>query len=195
MVKIGITGGIGSGKSLICRIFSMMGTPVYYADERAKYLMNYHIEVKQALIHKFGTAIYERGTLNRPLLAQIIFNDKNALDYVNSIVHPAVGNDFIEWTQNLPEGNYCLHEAALLFESGLYTGFDCIITVVCPEEIRIQRVMNRDNTNYEKVYERVRNQWSDEEKMKRSDYIIYNNNKMSIIEQILQIHDNILKYK
>jgi dephospho-CoA kinase len=193
MVKVGITGGIGSGKSIVCRIFSMIGIPVYYADDRAKYLMNYHSGVKELLISRFGSELFSQGTLNRPMLAGIIFNDKTALNFVNSIVHPAVLNDYLEWIRNLPTCDYCIKEAALLFESGSNKELDYMITVVCPEKIRIERVMQRDNVSYEKVYERVRNQWNDEEKVKYSHFVIYNDNQNSLIEQVLQIQKKILK--
>jgi dephospho-CoA kinase len=193
MVKVGITGGIGSGKSIVCRMFSMMGIPVYYADDRAKFLMNYHNGVKDLLKSRFGKELYSQDTLNRSMLANIIFNDTTALNFVNSIVHPAVHIDYLEWIKNLSPCDYCIEEAALLFESGLNKELDFVITVVCPEKIRIERVMQRDKATYDKVYERIRNQWDDEEKVKFSKYIIYNDNQNSLIEQVLQIHKKILK--
>lgn len=187
MIKVGITGGIGSGKSIVCAIFAGIGIPVYDSDSRAKQLMNKNETIKQSLIGYFGDEIYAKGMLNRPLLAQRIFNNKPALEFVNSIVHPAVRNDFLQWAscQNAP---YVIEEAALLFESEAYQLLDKIITVSCPEELRIQRVIERDKTTRENVLQRIKNQLPESEKVNRSDFVIINDDQHSLIEQVNNIH-------
>jgi dephospho-CoA kinase len=195
MVKVGITGGIGSGKSLVCKIFSLLGVPVYYADERAKYILNNNTEVIKNLTARFGPNLYLNGELNRAFLANIIFNNKEAITFVNSIVHPAVGFDFVDWTKTLKDTFYCLEEAALLFESGSYKQFDIVITVVSPELIRVKRVMERDKVQRDDVISRMRNQWDDIKKIELSDFVIDNDITNSLIEQVLEIHNKILTGK
>jgi dephospho-CoA kinase len=195
MLKVGITGGIGSGKSLICKVFSLLGIDVYNSDERAKYLMGSNVNIKEALISRFGQNVYMHDELNRPYLANIIFNDKNALDFVNNTVHPIVGEDYLNWFVNQKEKAYCLKEAALLFESGMYKDLDCLITITSPEELRIKRVMQRDKISHDKVMERIKNQWSDEQKIKLSNFVILNNEIESVIEQVLNIHENLITQK
>jgi dephospho-CoA kinase len=195
MVKVGITGGIGSGKSLVCKIFSLLGVPVYYSDERAKYILNNNTEVIKKLTAKFGENLYTNGELNRAFLANIIFNNKEAINFVNSIVHPAVGIDFADWTETLHASLYCMEEAALLFESGSFKQFDLIITVVSPEQMRIKRVMERDKVQKDDVISRMRNQWNDEKKIELSDFVINNGITNSLMEQVLEIHNKILTGK
>jgi dephospho-CoA kinase len=190
MIKVGITGGIGSGKSLVCAVFSSLGVPVYDSDTRAKNLMNENETIKQALIGYFGNNVYADGSLNRLFLAQKIFNNKPALDFVNSIVHPAVRNDFLQWAE-CQDAPYVIEEAALLFESGAYKLLDVVITVTCPEEIRIQRVIERDKTTRENVLQRIKNQMLESEKKSRSDFVIINDDKHSLIDQVNNIHNKI----
>ncbi|HEX2937090.1 MAG TPA: dephospho-CoA kinase [Bacteroidales bacterium] len=187
MIKVGITGGIGSGKSIVCALFAGIGIPVYDSDSRAKKLMNEDETIKQSLTGYFGKEIYAEGTLNRSLLAQRIFNNKPALEFVNNIVHPAVRNDFLQWAscQNAP---YVIEEAALLFESNAYQLLDKVITVSCPEELRIQRVIERDKTTRENVLQRIKNQLPESEKVNRSDFVIINDDQHSLIEQVNNIH-------
>jgi len=192
MVRVGITGGIGSGKSLVCEIFSLLGAPVYNADKRAKELMNQQVEIRNQLVQYFGAELYKNGELDRKYLAGIIFRDKKALDFVNSVVHPAVGADFLKWCENLKDTKYCIKEAALLFESGLYHELDVLVTVVCPEEIRINRVMQRDTISKAMVLERMNNQWKEDEKVKLSDFLIINDNVHSLLKQINELHTNFL---
>ncbi len=190
MIKVGITGGIGSGKSLVCAIFKHMGIPVYDSDSRAKALMNECEEITNALTGYFGNEVYLEGMLNRPFLAQKIFNNKAALDFVNSIVHPAVRKDFIQWAAH-QESAYVIEEAALLFESKAYKLLDVVITVTCPEELRIQRVIERDKTSRENVIQRIKNQLPEDEKILKSDYVIINDDQHSLIEQINNTHNKI----
>ena len=192
MLKVGITGGIGSGKTIVCRIFSLLGVPVFDADTQARILMNTDTEVKTILTERFGDKIYANGILNRPLLASLIFDNENELMFVNNLIHPLVRESFKEWCVKQTNYNYVLHEAAILFESGLYKDLDRIIMVDAPEEIRIQRVINRDGSNPESIKARMRRQMPTERKKEMSDYILNNNGNKLIIPEILHI-DNILR--
>jgi len=192
MLVIGLTGGIGSGKSTVAKMFEELDIPVYYSDIEAKKLMNRSKIIKRKLIQKFGKEVYQNNTLNRPFLASIIFNDKNALDFVSSVVHPKVAQHFKRWInkQNAP---YVLQENAILFENGSFKNFDKIITVTAPKEIKINRVINRDNTTKEQVIARMDNQLSDEEKMHQSDFIIQNIHLEDTKQQVKNIHTELLK--
>ncbi len=191
-LRVGITGGIGSGKTTVCQIFQLLGVPVYYADDRAKWLMNNDPVLQQGLLQQFGEkAFLPDGALNRPHIAAIVFNDKSQLAELNALVHPAVKEDGEEWaaTQQSP---YTLREAALLFESGIYKSLDKLITVTAPESIRIARVVARDQTTEEAVRARMANQWPEEEKVKRSDFIIQNDGQRSLIQQVWELHRHLL---
>lgn len=187
MLKIGLTGGIGSGKSTIAKIIEILGYPVYISDLRAAWLMNWDLEVREALTSYFGDEIYlPGGRLNRQRLASIIFNDKNAITEVNRIVHPAVTQDFLEWCGEQKK-DILFFESAILFESKLEGLFDYIISISADMETRIKRVVERDATNREKVIERINNQMPDSEKLSKSDFVIYNNDDDQIVKQILAI--------
>ncbi len=192
-LKIGITGGIGSGKTTVCRIFGLLGIPVFHADERAKFLVDTNEKIRNGLIHLFGKEIYIPGNgVDRKKLAEIIFNDKIELQKVNNIVHPEVRIDFQNWLeiQNSP---YIIHEAAILFESGFYKMMDYTILISAPEEMRIKRIMKRENVDAEKVRNRIQKQWSDHEKRLLANLEIENDNSKLIIPQILNIDKNIRK--
>jgi dephospho-CoA kinase len=189
MIKVGITGGIGSGKSIVCEVFRTLGIHVYVADFKAKALMNTDPLIKRALIARFGETLYTSGQINRKLLAGIIFEDKEALEFVNSIVHPAVAMDFNLWSNQFKNEPYVIEEAALLYESGAFKMMDKMITVYAPAELRINRVIERDSVTVFQVMQRIENQISDEEKVKLSDFIIANDNKHSILEQVLNLHN------
>lgn len=187
MIKVGITGGIGSGKSTVCKVFSVLGVPVFYADATAKQLMNSEPQLREQLIRLFGPAVYlPDQTIDRKYLAGIVFSDKSLLEKLNHIVHPAVGKAFDDWClkQNAP---YILHEAAILFESGFYKMMDKTIMVYTDEHERIERVVKRDKIPEEMVIQRMKNQWPDEEKIKLADYVIGNNDRELIIPQIVEI--------
>lgn len=187
MLKIGLTGGIGSGKSTIAKIIETLGYPVYISDPRAAWLMNWDLEVREALTSYFGEEIYLPGDrLNKQRLASIIFNDKNAIAEVNRIVHPAVTQDFLEWCGEQKK-DILFFESAILFESKLEGLFDYIISISADMETRVKRVIERDATNREKVIERINNQMPDSEKLSRSDFVIYNNDDDQIVKQILAI--------
>lgn len=187
MIKLGITGGIGSGKSTVSQIFSLSGVPVYIADIESKRLVATSPTIRKKLINLFGEELYSGGVLNKPLLASHIFNDKKKLEIVNAIIHPEVERDFIEWVKKHAQCNIVAHEAAILFESGFNRMMDKVLMVYTPLDIRIERTMLRDNLPKEKVMERIQNQMSDEEKAKLSDFVIVNDNTKSLIEQVTNI--------
>lgn len=194
MIKIGITGGIGSGKSTACRIFSVLGIPVFEADIEAKNLMNSDPEMSKQLVRLFGEAVYlPDHTIDRKYLAGIVFNTPSLLTQLNQIVHPAVRRAFSEWI-NKQESPYIIHEAAILFESGFYKLMDKTIVVVANEEQRISRVLKRDNLSPELVKQRIKSQWSDEERIKLADYIIRNNDDELITPQIVELDKKIRAY-
>lgn len=191
MLKIGITGGIGSGKSTVCRVFSVMGIPVFEADKVARKLMDTDGEIHEKLVRLFGAAVYlPDQTVNRKYLAGIVFKDPSLLTKLNEIVHPVVRKTFFDWCEK-QESPYIIHEAAILFESGFYKMMDKTITVVTSEDERIRRVMKRDEITMELVKERIKNQWSDEERIKLADFVIGNNDDQLIIPQIIEIDKKI----
>jgi len=186
MKVVGLTGGIGSGKTTIAKMFEEQGIPVYYADDEAKKLMNTSELIKQKLISAFGEDSYQNGKLNRAYLAEQVFNDKEKLKTINSIVHPEVDRHFKEWV-SAQQSKIVVQENAILFESGKKDRFDVIITVTAPEEVRIRRVVKRDQTSEEQVKARIKNQMDDTEKIKNSDYTIENTDLDKSKKQVLQI--------
>ncbi|WP_319273298.1 dephospho-CoA kinase [uncultured Draconibacterium sp.] len=186
-LKIGITGGIGSGKSVICRIFNLLGAPVFEADAWAKKLVNTHPEIKCGLIDWYGPDIYAtNGTIDRKKLAGIIFTDGKEMQKVNGLIHPVVRQEFMLWAneQNSP---YVIHEAAILFESGFYKMMDYTLLVTAPVNMRIDRVTRRDGSSKEAVKERMSKQWKDEQKSELASIEIINDNKTLLIPQIIKI--------
>jgi len=193
MLKVGITGGIGSGKTIISMVFEQLGVPVYSADSAAKELIASDEQVKQQVVKEFGSGIYsETGTLDRENMAQIVFNDSEALNKLNSIVHPAVRAHFTAWFNDLGEIPYVLKEAAILIETGAYKELDAIIVISADKSLRMQRVMKRDDVEAGDVEQRMKNQMEDEEKLKLADYTIDNNGVVPVIPQILKIHEDII---
>ena len=183
---IGLTGGIGSGKTTVANYFEEMGVPVYIADDGAKRVMqskNILAEVKLA----FGGNIFDDDILNRAKLAQVVFNDKEQLAKLNAIVHPAVKLDFEEWVKEHKNHDYVIYEAAILFESGRYKDCDVIITVTAPVEVRIERVIKRDKTTREQVLSRMKMQWDDEKRISKSNFVINNNNLKNAREEVVKI--------
>ena len=192
---VGITGGIGSGKSLIARIFMLLGVPVYDSDQRARALMTEDDDVRQSIANLLGSDAYlPDGTLNREAISAVVFNDRDVLARLNEIVHPAVGRDFEHWasTVSSPRG-YVLKEAALIFEAGLHEQLDHVILVSAPNELRIARVMKRDGVTEEQVRNRMDKQWPEDEKARMSDSIIINDNFAPLIKQVLDI-DKLLRH-
>jgi len=190
-IQIGITGGIGSGKSLICRIFNVLGVPVYDADSRAKKLMTTDGILINQIKKEFGSLCYnDSGVLNRELLSKTVFNNPEKLTLLNSLVHPRVAIDYDQWMLEHSETKYCLKEAALLFEAGSYQVLDKIIVVTAPDELRIKRVLQRDpqrdRTEVEKI---IKNQMPQEEKMKKADFVIKNDETELVVPQVLKLHE------
>ena len=192
MKIVGLTGGIGSGKTTVANMFAKIGIPVYIADVEAKLLMNRSKVIKRKLIKLFGDEAYINNVLNRTFIADKIFNDRDLLSKMNAIVHPKVASHFNRWLKK-QKGLYCIKEAAILFENGSYKYCDFIITVTAPESLRIERVISRDNSDKEKVKAIIKNQWSDDKKSKLSDFVIKNTTLENTQKQVLQIHKEILK--
>lgn len=188
MKKIGITGGIGSGKTTVCEIFKLLGVAVFHADDEARNLQNNDLQVKKQLIELFGERIYSPdGMLDRKKLADVIFNDAKALADVNAIIHPAVRKCFLKWAENHQDTPYILYEAAILLESGYASDFDRNILILADEKIRINRVIMRDHTSEELVKQRIVNQMPDIQKIKLVDYVIENNNQMLLFPQVVKL--------
>lgn len=195
MITVGITGGIGSGKSLVCKVFEKLGVPVFYADQQAKWLYDHDPQLYHQMIRYFGREIYNHKGLNRALLASKIFEDPQALDRVNRIVHPKVREKFVQWSQSYLHLPYVLEEAAILFESGAHQELDHTIMVYAPKELRIQRVMERDKVTRKAVTERMRHQMADQDKINLADDVIYNDGAHMVIPQILALHQTLISNK
>ena len=190
MKRIGITGGIGAGKSLVAEIIKAMGYPVYNSDERAKELTESNPKIKEGLIHLIGEEIYQNGTLNKFALAQAIFSDESLREKVNALIHPIVREDFNLWA--LAQNNSLVfNESAILFETGSFKIFDAIILVSAPKEIRIKRIMKRDNCSENEVLKRMNSQFSDEEKYQLTEFRVLNDGQTPLLAQVEKI---ILKY-
>jgi len=192
VLKIGLTGGIGSGKSIMAKIFSILGIPVFYADTAARNVMHEDAVLKQKIKQTFGDAAYENDKLNRKYIADIAFNNPFKLEQLNAIVHPATIAAAQQWMlqQTTP---YAIKEAALFFESGSAEGLDYIIGVYAPQHLRIQRVMQRDNVTREDVLTRMSKQINEEMKMRLCDFVIINDEQTLVIPQVLKLHEKFLK--
>jgi dephospho-CoA kinase len=186
MIKVGLTGGIGSGKTTVANVFEILGIPVYYADDKAKYLMNTDVKLKASIIEHFGAESYKEDELDRKYLAAIVFNNKEKLELLNSLTHPITIRDADEWMKQQITP-YIIKEAALLFESGAAEQLDYIIGVYAPQHIRVQRVMKRDNLPVEDVMKRISRQIDEEMKMKLCDFVITNNDQQLVIPQVLDL--------
>lgn len=187
MLKVGLTGGIGSGKTTVAKIFEVLGIPVYYADEAARNLMNNDPGLKKELIRHFGPEIYRGNELDRKYLASVVFGDRAKLALLNSLTHPATIRDAEQWMQK-QAAPYAIKEAALLFESGAAAHLDVIVGVYAPQHMRVQRVMERDGSSAEEVAVRINRQMDEELKMKRCDHVIRNNEQDLLIPQVLELH-------
>ena len=192
MKIVGLTGGIGSGKSTVARMFESKGIPVYTADDEAKKLMNTSKVIKKQLINLLGNECYQNGELNKAFISTKIFNDKTILKKINAIVHPKVGNHFKRWLKK-QTAPYIIKEAAIIFENNLQSQYDVIITVVAKKETRIERILKRDATSIDKIENIIKNQISDEEKIKLSNYVVYNQDLDETARQVSEIHDKILE--
>ncbi|MBR5822026.1 MAG: dephospho-CoA kinase [Alistipes sp.] len=187
MYKVGITGGIGSGKSTVCRMLAERGVALYDADSRAKELMSTSEALRNALIENFGAETFNAEGLNRAYLAARVFNDAEQLRLLNSLVHPAVIADFEAWAEE-QNGQYVVFESAILFEAGLENRVDVVVAVMTPESLRVERVMARDGHSKEQVMARIKNQMSDDERSDRSKYSIVNIDVEELEEDVEQLH-------
>jgi len=194
-IKVGITGGIGAGKSTVCKIFEQLEIPIFYADVRAKELMQESDDLRNSIRDTFGWDAYDkRGALNRQYLAKIVFNNPSELKKLNAIVHPAVFDDYHQWVKKCSEDGhaYSIKEAALLIESGSYLELDTIIVVTCPIDLRIERIMRRDHIRREEVLKRMENQLSDKERLDKADHVLQNGRDSSLIKQVLGLHKELM---
>ena len=192
MLKIGLTGGMGSGKTTVSKIFSVLGIPVFYADEAAKIIMNENAALKEGIINLFGEDAYANNILNRKYIAGIVFNDKFKLEQLNALVHPVTIAAANEWA-NAQSSAYVIKEAALMFESPAAASLDYVIGVYAPQHLRLQRVMNRDNISREAVLARMNNQLDETIKMKLCDFVIINDEQAAVLPQVLDLHKKLLE--
>lgn len=192
MLKIGLTGGLGSGKSTVAHIFEVLGIPVYYADAASKRLMNDDEKVKAAVQNAFGKEVYPDGKLDRKYLSEIVFKDEKKLELLNSIVHPATLLDAAEWLKK-QTAHYAIKEAALIFESGSNKALDFVIGIESPLPLRLQRAMKRDNISREQAMARIEKQMNEEKKISLCDFVIINDEQQMVIPQVLELHQKFLK--
>jgi len=192
MLRIGLTGGLGSGKSTVAKIFETLGIPVYYADDAAKRLMNEDDKLKQLIRENFGEESYVNESLNRPYIAAAVFSDPKKLSLLNSLVHPITIADAEGWMQK-QQAPYAIKEAALVFESDVWRHLDYVIGVSAPFALRMKRGMERDNASSNEVVERMKSQMDEEEKMKRCDFIINNDETELLIPQVLKLHSILIE--
>ncbi|KPK85384.1 MAG: hypothetical protein AMS27_07460 [Bacteroides sp. SM23_62_1] len=192
MFRVGVTGGIGSGKTLICKIFEILGVPVYYADLQAKKILVSEPDVITKLTECFGKVILKQGKPDREKIASIVFNSPDALNRLNSVIHPFVRKDFNVWTSNKKGYSYVIEEAAILFESGAFRLLDFTITISAPQDLRIKRVMERDNTDRKSIMARIANQMNEEERISLADAVIVNDNKLLVIPQVVELHNRLI---
>lgn len=193
MFKLGVTGGIGSGKTLVCQVFEKLGVAVYNADSAARALMNSHPELRAGIVQMFGEEAYGDEGLNRSYLAGIVFGDSKKLSLLNQLVHPVVRQDFLNWAELQENSPYVVEEAAILFESGAHAFLDQSVLVYAPEELRIERVMKRDGMGREQVLKRMGHQMEEEEKLKLADHVLRNDGTRMLLPQVIALHKKILE--
>ena len=190
MIKVGVTGGIGAGKSIVCGVFRLLGVPVYNADERARYLMTHDLNLISSIVEKFGSEAFNSdGQLNRTFIASVVFKNKEQLEILNGLVHPVVQRDFVSWSENYHHRKYIIKEAALLVESGSYKKLDYVVNVVAPEPLRVARVLQRDpHRSQLDVKHIISRQLSDSEKEKIAAFTIVNDEASLLLPQVIEIH-------
>lgn len=192
MLKIGLTGGMGSGKTTVSKIFAVLGIPVFYADDVAKNVMHTDEGLKQRIIELFGNDAYINGALNRKHIAGIVFNDKYKLEQLNALVHPVTLAAADAW-MNKQTAPYIIKEAALMFEAGAAASLDYVIGVYAPQHVRLQRVMHRDNVQREQVLARMNNQLDESIKMKLCDFVVINDEQEAVLPQVLRLHHRLVE--
>lgn len=185
MVRLGLTGGIGSGKSTVAKIFEEFNIPVYFADDRAKWLMN-QTPIRKKISNKFGEDAYTNGVLNRAYLAEVVFKNREALNELNAIVHPAVAKDYKSWCEH-QVSDIIVKEAAILIESGAIETVDEVVVVTAPVKIRMERVMSRDGVTEQQVVDRLNNQMTDSQRLEHADYVVDNGGEQMLIPQVKEI--------
>lgn len=190
MTTVGLTGGIGSGKSTVARVFQTLGVPVYNSDDRAKLLMDSDVALRSSITDLLGNQAYADGRLNRAHVAALVFNDDELREQLNTLVHPAVAKDFKTWAAN-QSSNYVIKEAAILFETGGYSELDQMILVTAPKDVRIERVMARDHSTKAQVLSRMDAQWPDERKIPLSDHVLVNDGRSLLLPQIVDLHEQL----
>ena len=189
MISVGLTEGIGSGKTTVARLFELFGTPIFYSDQVAKDLINSDAELIEKIKNLIGDESYVGARYNRKYVASIVFHDKEKLEQLNQLIHPAVRHAYSSWAEKyIGQKKYVINEAALFFENGSYKTMDKIISVTASEELRIKRVTSRDDTKLADVQARIKNQWPQEIKDKLADFLIINNGDQLLIPQVLKIH-------
>lgn len=188
MMVVGLTGGMGSGKTTVANYFKELDIPIYIADDAAKALMNTNAEVKSKVLSLFGDLAYRNNEIDRKYIAGQVFNDQQKLEQLNNIIHPAVFLDFQNW-KNKQKSPYVIYEAAILFETGGYKECDLVILVTAPLEERIKRLQARDGSSVEEIEARIQHQWSDNEKRKLADFEIINSNLPATKEQVRNLHE------
>ena len=193
MIKIGLTGGIGSGKTTVAKIFELLGIPVYYADDAAKRIMNEDEELKTAIQKQFGKDAYDNEGLDRTFLSAKVFTDPVQLEILNSLVHPATIRDAAKWMSQ-QKTSYTIKEAALIFESGSTEHLDYVIGVYAPTQLRIKRAMERNHLSHEEVTQRINKQLDENIKMKLCDFVIYNDEQHLLIPQVIELHKKLLSF-
>jgi len=193
MYQAGITGGIGSGKTLVCSVLETLGVPVYYADREARRLMISHPVLKESIEGLLGKKAYREGGLDRRYVSRRVFGNRDLLEQLNSLVHPAVREDYRSWVDGWSEVPYVVEEAAILFESGANRNLDITVLVYAPSELRIRRVMQRDGVSKEEVQRRMLHQMDEEEKRMLADEVIVNDDREMVLPQIIALHEKILK--
>jgi len=192
MKTVGLTGGIGSGKTTVARMFKNLGVPIYIADDEAKKLMH-SIKIKKYIIALFGAKAYQENKLNRTYIASKVFKDKRLLDELNQIVHPEVANHFKNWLKK-QKAPYVIKEAAILFENGSYKQCDKTILVISNKQKRIERVVKRDHSTTKKVLDVIENQWPDEKKITLADFVLENNSDLDTLNtKVCAIHEDLIK--
>jgi len=192
-IQVGVTGGIGVGKTTVGQIFETLGAPIYKSDDRAKILMNSNDQLKSQIIEAFGYDAYNRDKqLNRSYLATVVFNNPKKLQVLNSLVHPAVLEDYRNWFSEQNNVPYTIKEAAIMFETDSHKSMDCIIVVTCPINLRIDRIVKRDHMKRDEVLKRIENQMSDKQRLEKAQYRVKNDGKQSIIKQTIDLHHKFL---
>ena len=192
MKVLGLTGGIGSGKTTVAKFFQELGVPVYIADDEAKKLMHENQVLKEKISSLFGREAYKDGVLDRKFIASQVFQDKEKLEQLNAVVHPAVAEDFEHWKRQ-QSFSYVVYEAAILFERGGHSRNDFNLLVTAPHEVKVQRLLARDNSTLEEILARMNNQWSDEKKAALADFVIENIDLSSTRDAVVELHQTLLE--